>query len=149
MQQDQPSQHDVTGTPIPRRVAVAGAGMVAIAGVAACSGGSSADGDDQGTAPDQGTVLGDSADVKVGGGQVFADAEVVVTQPEQGEFKGFSAVCTHQGCIVENVAGGTINCNCHGSKFDAADGTVRQGPATRPLPEQPVSVNAKGEIVVA
>lgn len=149
MQQDQPSQPEATGTPIPRRVAVAGAGMVAIAGVAACGGGSSADGDDKGTAPDQGTVLGNSADVKVGGGQVFADAEVVVTQPEKGEFKGFSAVCTHQGCIVENVAGGTINCNCHGSKFDAADGTVRKGPASRPLPEQAVSVNAKGEIVVA
>lgn len=147
MPQDKSSQQEVTGTPIPRRAAVAGAGAVAIAGVAGIAACGNGDGGG-GEAPNQGTVLGKAADVKVGGGQVFDDAEVVVTQPTEGEFKGFSAVCTHRGCIVENVGGGTINCGCHGSKFDATNGSVAQGPASEPLREQQVSVNSAGEIVV-
>ncbi|WP_327292600.1 Rieske (2Fe-2S) protein [Streptomyces sp. NBC_01198] len=88
-----------------------------------------------------GTPLGKTADIPVGGGKVFADQKVVVTQPTAGDFKGFSAVCTHMGCVVADVSGGTINCHCHGSKFHAADGTVANGPATAPLPAQPVSVS--------
>ncbi|MPY99081.1 MAG: Rieske 2Fe-2S domain-containing protein [Actinophytocola sp.] len=142
----QQTSTETTGTPIPRRAAVAGAGALAVAGVAevaACGNG------DGGDAPGKGTVLGKASDVQVGAGAVFADAEVVVTQPSEGEFQGFSAVCTHQGCIVEKVAGGTINCGCHGSKFDAADGSVAQGPASKPLPKQHVKVNSAGEIVTA
>lgn len=154
MPQDHTST-DSTGTPIPRRAAVAGAGALAIAGVAgvaACGSGGNGNGNGGGSggdAPDTGTVLGKASDVQVGGGTVFADAEVVVTQPSEGEFQGFSAVCTHQGCIVEKVEGGTINCGCHGSKFDVADGSVAQGPASEPLPKQPVKVNSAGEIVTA
>jgi Rieske Fe-S protein len=64
----------------------------------------------------------------------------VVTQPTKGEFKGFSAVCTHQGCTVNEVAGGTINCPCHGSKFDVTDGSVTAGPAPKPLEYKSVKV---------
>ena len=28
---------------------------------------------------------------------------------------GLSAICTHMGCTVRNVSGGTINCPCHGT----------------------------------
>ena len=80
------------------------------------------------------------ADVPVGGGLVLAARDVVLTQPVAGTFKAFSATCTHQGCTVNEVAGGTINCPCHGSKFAVADGSVTAGPAPRPLPEQPVTV---------
>ncbi|QLE70991.1 Rieske (2Fe-2S) protein [Streptomyces rectiverticillatus] len=75
-----------------------------------------------------------------GGGKVFPDRKVVVTQPVKGEFKAFSAVCTHQGCVVKDVSGGAINCPCHGSKFRIADGSVQGGPAQGPLPEEQVSV---------
>ena len=51
-----------------------------------------------------------------------ADQNVVVTQPTQGTFEGFSATCTHQGCQLATVAGGTINCGCHGSQFSITDG---------------------------
>ncbi|CAG7622115.1 Rieske (2Fe-2S) protein [Actinacidiphila bryophytorum] len=88
-----------------------------------------------------GTPLGKTSDIPVGGGKVFADQKVVVTQPTAGTFKGFSAVCTHQGCVVADVSGGTINCHCHGSKFNAADGSVAHGPATSPLPSQAVAVS--------
>jgi len=57
----------------------------------------------------------------------------VVTQPVSGTFKAFSATCTHQGCAVSEVANGTINCPCHGSRFAVADGSVTAGPATTPL----------------
>lgn len=91
--------------------------------------------------PGGGTPLGKTSDIPVGGGKVFADQKVVVTQPTAGDFKGFSAVCTHQGCVVADVSDGTINCRCHGSKFNAADGSVAHGPATSPLPAQSVAVS--------
>lgn len=81
-----------------------------------------------------------TSDVPVGGGTIFKDRKVVVTQPEAGEFKAFSAVCTHAGCIVSSVSDGTINCACHGSKFSITDAAVEAGPATRPLPAEQITV---------
>lgn len=82
-----------------------------------------------------------AADVPVGGGLVVKDQKLVVTQPTKGDFKGFSAVCTHAGCVVGDVADGTINCGCHGSKFSIADGSVVAGPAKAPLGDAPVTVD--------
>ena len=79
---------------------------------------------------------------------MFADKDVVVTQPTAGEYKAFSATCTHQGCKVKSVADGVIVCPCHGSKFAIADGSVASGPAKSPLPEKSVSVEG-GSIVLA
>jgi nitrite reductase/ring-hydroxylating ferredoxin subunit len=72
------------------------------------------------------------ADIPVGSGKVFTDAQTVVTQPKSGQFKAFTAICTHQQCIVADVTT-TINCNCHGSKYSITDGSVVNGPAQRPL----------------
>jgi Rieske Fe-S protein len=82
-----------------------------------------------------------TSDIAVGGGTIFAEDQVVITQPSDGEFKCFSAVCTHQGCIVSSVSDGHINCECHGSQFSIADGSVVTGPATSPLPEQRIAVD--------
>ncbi len=84
------------------------------------------------------------ATIPVGGGKIFADQKVVVTQPTSGDFKAFSAVCTHQSCVVADVADGTINCACHGSKFDITTGAVKNGPASSPLPEKKVTVDGDG-----
>jgi len=92
--------------------------------------------------------LGPASDVPVGGGKVYADAKVVITQPTAGQYKGFTAVCTHQGCIVGTVEGGTINCPCHGSKYKIADGSVVSGPAPSPLAAVAVTVKG-GEIRTA
>jgi Rieske Fe-S protein len=86
-----------------------------------------------------GTVLGPTSGVPVGGGKIFEDQSVVVTQPTAGTFHAFSAICTHQGCTVGSVSGGTINCPCHGSKFSVTDGSVAKGPAKRPLAAKQVS----------
>lgn len=95
-----------------------------------------------------GQALVSAADVPVGGGVVLAAEKVVVTQPTQGQFKGFGAICTHQNCPVAEVAGGTINCNCHGSKFSVETGDPKGGPATKALAPVPVKVEG-GRIVRA
>ena len=88
-----------------------------------------------------GMALAKTSDIPVGGGKVFKDQQVVVTQPAAGQFKAFSAVCTHQGCLVNSVSDGTINCPCHGSKYKVADGSVAGGPAPAPLPPKQVTVS--------
>jgi Rieske Fe-S protein len=94
-----------------------------------------------------GTVLGMAADIPVGGGTIYAAARVVVTQPAKGQFKAFSAVCTHVGCLCNQVADGTIDCPCHGSKFKITDGSVVTGPAPSPLPARPITIT-NGEILL-
>jgi Rieske Fe-S protein len=61
----------------------------------------------------------------------------------------FSAVCTHQGCLVAGVQDGEIRCPCHGSAFDAATGAVVRGPATEPLEPEQIEVTGEGEVLRA
>jgi Rieske Fe-S protein len=91
-------------------------------------------------APTNGETIGSTTDVAVGACAVFGDTKLVVTQPAEGEFKCFSAICTHQGCPVSSSSEGDIPCRCHGSKFSLEDGSVLAGPATRPLTEVPIIV---------
>ena len=49
-----------------------------------------------------------------------------------GDFKAFTAICTHQGCTVNAVADNVISCPCHGSQYDAS-GRIRKGPAPKNL----------------
>ena len=115
--------------------------------LAACGG-------DEGTGgtPDDGLDTGHSstqppagplttaAEVPVGGGAILREEQVVVTQPTEGEFRCFTAVCTHQGCIVSSVESGGIRCECHGSAFSIDDGTPVNPPATEPLAEFEITV---------
>jgi Rieske Fe-S protein len=87
------------------------------------------------------------ADVPVGGGIIMQDAAYVVTQPTAGTFKAFSKVCTHQGCTVASVSNGHINCTCHGSTFSATDGSVVNGPATKPLAETKVTLSGDSLVI--
>jgi nitrite reductase/ring-hydroxylating ferredoxin subunit len=87
------------------------------------------------------------ADIPVGGGKIFAEQKVVVTQPTAGQFKAFSVACTHQGCPVSKIEAGNIVCTCHNSKFKIADGAPNGGPATKPLAPATVKVE-NGRIVL-
>ncbi len=84
------------------------------------------------SSPPPGGAFASTSDVPVGGGGVFAEQQVVVTQPTEGEFKGFSFVCTHNGCPVDEVTD-EIACPCHGSRFSLTDGSPTAGPAQSPL----------------
>ncbi|MDX3116400.1 Rieske (2Fe-2S) protein [Streptomyces scabiei] len=88
-----------------------------------------------------GAALSRTADIPEGGGKVFASEKVVVTQPTAGTYKAFSAVCTHAGCAVKSISDGVINCPCHNSNFSITDGSVKSGPARKPLPEVPIKVS--------
>jgi len=147
----------MTTTPVSRRVAVLGAATLAT--TTACATYGQRPGDSApaaappagaapsgapaagGAAAPPAAALAATADIPVGGGIVLADQEIVVTQPTAGQFMGFSAICTHQGCTVNAVADGAIKCPCHGSSFAVADGSVITGPARRPLPPKAVKVD--------
>jgi Rieske Fe-S protein len=90
-----------------------------------------------------GTELAKTSEIAVGGGKIIEAQKVVVTQPTKGTFKCFSAVCTHAGCTVSSVSNGVISCPCHGSKFSAADGSVKGGPAPSPLAAKKVTVTGE------
>jgi Rieske Fe-S protein len=132
-----------------RRGVLLGSCVAAVGGVAGflVARGSSADRSDRGTTaanaygPVTDAAEGPLAvldDVPAGGGTVVRDAEVVLTRTVDGDLHAFSAVCTHQGCTVDAVTDGVIECPCHGSTFDAGTGAVTNGPATQPL--APVAV---------
>ncbi|GAB3810336.1 hypothetical protein GCM10027605_48110 [Micromonospora zhanjiangensis] len=107
-------------------------------GTPAPSGGASS-----GSANPAGNALAKTSEIPVGGGKIFGDQGVVVTQPTAGQFKGFSNICTHQNCPVSVIAGGTINCTCHNSRFSIEDGSVKGGPANKPLPAKEVKVSGE------
>jgi Rieske Fe-S protein len=152
MADDQEEERLTAGTS--RRAAivgVGGAGLMTLLAACAGDGQSSAEAGSTTSAPaagnadtpfatQSGTVLAKTTDIPKEGGKVFPDRKVVVVQPSAGEFRAFSAVCTHRGCTVSDVSSGMINCPCHGSMF-WLDGKVMGGPATKPLPEVPIKVD--------
>ena len=85
--------------------------------------------------------MGAAASVPINGAALFTDpatgTQAIVVQATPGQFKAFSALCTHRGCTVA-YEGGELVCPCHGARFDASTGAVTQGPAQQPL--APVSV---------
>jgi Rieske Fe-S protein len=125
-----------------RRTVLLGAGgvgtVVVIAACGASTGGSS--GSSGGGTSTASKDLGATSAIPVGGGKVFPDQLVVVTQPTAGAFKAFTAVCTHMGCTVNQVNNGLIMCPCHGSEYSITDGSVKQGPAPTPLAAKPITI---------
>ncbi|HEV7564643.1 MAG TPA: Rieske (2Fe-2S) protein [Microbacteriaceae bacterium] len=119
-----------------------GVGNAASNGTSGSAGGASA-------APTMaaGTEVAKLADIPVGGSvsTKIGDAPVLLAQPTAGKVVCFSAICTHQGCVV-NAASAEFDCPCHGSRFEAATGKVIQGPAVNPL--NPIAVTVSGGSVV-
>ena len=142
--------------PSTRRGMLLGVGLVGLAGTLSACGGSKDDSSDDSSGDSSGgssgngaqgsdSALGKASEIPVGSGKIFKSEKVVVTQPKQGEFKAFSATCTHRGCTVASVSDGKIHCPCHGSIFNATDGSVAHGPATKPLESKTVTVQ-NGEL---
>jgi len=141
--------------PITRRTVIMNAGLAAaaIAGLSSCTNYGTAPVSEPSAAGTSGGAAGGSSgaggplsvketDIPVGSGKIFPDAQTVITQPKEGEFKAFSSICTHQGCQVDAVTT-TINCPCHGSKYSITDGSVVNPPAPQPLP--PKTIKLQGD----
>lgn len=140
-----------------RRALLGCAALCGVSGpiLSACSSDSTSDGADSSGSDSEsspsaeaGEALVAAADVPVGGGVALTDLQVVVTQPAEGEFTAYSGVCTHQGGAINRVEDGQMVCALHGSRFDAENGEVIEGPATNPLPEVAVKVTG-GQVVRA
>jgi len=140
---------------VQRRTVLAGSGLV-VAGlaIAACSSDGAVEPSDSASA-DSGSpedlggsqVLLPVADVAVGGGVVVSSPPIVITQPTKGQINGFTAICSHQGCLVAKVEDNEIICPCHGSRFSAVDGSVLNGPAEQGLATAAVSVEGTNVVL--
>lgn len=142
----------MTSHGVRRRQALTGAAGLGLGlpVLAACGGEDPEAGTGTGTGPsgggEAGEALTSTGEVPVGSGTILAEQEVVVTQPAEGDFKAFTAICTHQGCVVGQVEGEEIQCPCHGSVFSIVDGSVIEGPAPAPLAE--VAITVDGDQIV-
>jgi Rieske Fe-S protein len=131
-----------------RRIVFHGLAALGVAAVlAGCGGDEGADTGSESPSPRKTTaggqtVLAETTEIPVGGGLILPDVKIVITQPTDGEFKAFTAVCTHQGFTVTSVEDDQIRCNHHGSVYDAATGDNIGGPAPAPL--DPIEITVKG-----
>jgi Rieske Fe-S protein len=149
-----PYDRPTDSLPISRRTVIMNAGLAAaaLAGLSSCTNYGTAPVTESSAATTSGSATGGAsngagngltataADIPVGSGKIFPDAETVITQPKEGEFKAFSSICTHQACPVASVTD-TINCDCHGSKYSITDGSVVNPPAPQPLPTKTIKVD--------
>jgi Rieske Fe-S protein len=136
--------------PVPapsRRTVVAGLGAAGLAAaLTACgsedeaSGSSTGQSAGAGAGAGAGAALAKTSEIPEGGGKVFSDEKVVVSQPTAGDYKAFSTICTHQKCPMTDLKGDVLSCSCHGSQFSVTDGSVKKGPATEPLAAKQVTV---------
>jgi Rieske Fe-S protein len=84
--------------------------------------------------------------IPIGGGTIFPDYRLVVTRPAAGDLRAFTAICTHDGCMLTAVTDATIVCPCHGSRFAITDGAVVHGPALRGL--TPRTIEVQGDSII-
>lgn len=145
---------------VTRRSAFGVAGGGALVGVVTACGGSEdasegngggdrtgdGNGADDAGPGDADAPIATTGEVPVGEGAIFSEHEVVITQPEEGTFRAFSTSCTHEGCPVDQVADGQIQCPCHGSRFSIEDGSPTEGPADSPLEE--IQIRVDGDDIV-
>jgi Rieske Fe-S protein len=139
----------------PARLA-AGAGLVTGFGLSGCTDDSADAGRALGSRPtsaNPGTKTADAplatvAEIPVGGGQVFEAERVVLVRPAEDEILAYSSVCTHAACMLTVLSAERLQCPCHRSLFDTADGSVLSGPAPSPLPAREIVVE-DGEVRLA
>ena len=126
-------------------IQIMGLGALALGGLSACS------------SPPPATVAPTArptlriplADIPVGGGDIREASKIVVTQASAGQYRAFSAVCQHQGCLVDSIEGRDIVCPCHGSRYSIVDGSVVNGPTTKPLiPARSVSIEGSDLVII-
>ena len=137
------------GFAVQRRTVLTAGGLVVAGGaLAACGDSGSSTAAPAASASTDGAVAATGAptgaiatsDIPLFGGVIVPEPPIVITQPSEGTFKAFTAICPHQGCLVGEVAENEIVCPCHGSLFSAVDGSVIQGPAEQGLTAASIAV---------
>jgi nitrite reductase/ring-hydroxylating ferredoxin subunit len=81
--------------------------------------------------------VGESVQLAVGSTQLLLYRE------DEETVHAYSAICTHQGCIVgvgENAPKEPFVCPCHASAFDRTTGEPVAGPASSPLQRHPTNL---------
>jgi cytochrome b6-f complex iron-sulfur subunit len=94
--------------------------------------------------------VGPEADFPANSSQIvkFGRKPVILIRTDGGEFRAFSATCTHLDCIVQYRSDlKQIWCACHNGLYDTR-GRNLSGPPPRPLEEYAANVVA-GEIHVS
>jgi Rieske Fe-S protein len=140
--------------PSRRSVLAASATACSACALAACA--PAGDGGEAGGKPAPATTGGavvqilKLTDVPVGGSAngEAAGQEILIHRADETTVLAYSAVCTHQGCTVA-PAGEEFRCPCHGSVFSAADGSVLDGPALKPLQRFAAAIDGEWITVVA
>ncbi len=90
--------------------------------------------------------IGKPSEFPAGTVKIVPEHKVRIAATEAG-VAAMSLVCTHLGCIVDEMPEGGFSCPCHGSKFDAT-GKVTGGPAPRALPWLAIAQGADGSLIV-
>ncbi len=94
--------------------------------------------------PKKSALIVKAADFPVGSTMPFTANDgnpAILFRTKAGVF-AYSAVCTHQGCTVAyDALSHSMNCPCHGAKFDSTSGAVLAGPAQTPLPKISVAIS--------
>ncbi|RRO20361.1 Rieske (2Fe-2S) protein [Saccharopolyspora rhizosphaerae] len=131
-----------------RSVLAAGGAVAGAAALSACGAEAPEPPVQQPTPPSPGQPMTSLAAVPVGGAipvRTPDGRQAIVARPAESTAVAFDGACTHQGCPVK-PEGAELKCPCHGSVFDALSGSVKKGPADRPLTPIPVRVEG-GEVV--
>ena len=97
-------------------------------------------------------VIAQTGQIPVDGVKLFAypgpDDWCILVRTSEERYVAFSQKCTHLSCAVYYAAAHhRIECPCHEGYFSVEDGSVLQGPPTRPLPR--VVLERRGTDLIA
>jgi 3-phenylpropionate/trans-cinnamate dioxygenase ferredoxin subunit len=96
-------------------------------------------------------TVGKAGDVPAGSIVAFqVEGKQVAVANVDGRLFAFDDACTHRGCSLAtgSLKGTSVTCPCHGSVFEATDGSVIKGPASRPVATSDVEI-VDGEIAIS
>ena len=100
----------------------------------------------------QHSLVAGVGDIPVGGVKLFqypkAGEQCIMIRTSDDAYVAFSQKCTHLSCAVfYSRQLNRLECPCHQGYFSVQDGSVLQGPPTRPLPK--VILARKGDQLIA